>query len=1382
MSIVSEPNISQSQNAPIQGTMSDPSSECGITSLPWYSQRSWFELQHEAFQQLLAIHEEREAVEAEVTITLESERDKAEWERQRQRKAIEQAFAERLGRLKEEHRQAVAALQQRHESEKQALYRQRDELLGELDSKYHQARQQAEEDYKDRLWRADSLLEAAEKVAKEQWETAQRQATAGLQQVEKMWQTLDEVLQHLHLQRRDLIATLELPPPTLEEPSVRLEKCLESAQKRIEQWQRLRYPNWRGWRVVVIIALLVAGLHLPWAFLLLPPSWAIACGLVMTGSLTPLLAWLWHRYVRRRLLGHARWIAGELVHTERAARLLSDAANSQYAQEILHQKEKHAKRRRKADEYYPPLLQKQKELYEAQRQSLLTRFEQKVQGADAQFQAQMEELDRSHQQAWQEAEKAFAAQLAEVEAGYTSRVKAAEARCESRWNQFSQRWNTVIEQVSNTISALRHANALFFPPWSLWQNNPPPPLPSRVPWGIRYGDFLVDPAHLPGGLSRDGRCPLPDTLSGCVPAFIPFPNRAVVLLRVRDEGRTAGVWVLQNLMLRFLTGLPPGKVRFTIMDPVGLGENFAAFMHLADYDEKLINGRIWTESRDIEQRLTDLTEHVTSVIQKYLRNQFSSIEEYNQAAGEVAEPYRVLVITNFPAGFTPEAAQRLLSLATTGPACGVCVLISADTRQPMPRDFSLSALEALSLTFSWKEGQFFLKDPVLSRFPLQLESPPDVAAMTALIRRCGEASRQAGRVEVPFDFIAPPAEQVWTADASHTIAVPIGRAGATRRQVFQLGLGTAQHALVAGKTGSGKSTLLHALITNLALMYSPDEVELYLIDFKEGVEFQWYATLRLPHARVIAIESEREFGLSVLQRLDGVLRERGEQFRQAGVNEFSAFRQWLKREVTGGRLPAQAARCPRVLLIIDEFQQLFVEDDKIAQEAALLLDRLVRQGRAFGIHVLLGSQTLGGAYSLPRSTLDQMAVRIALQCSEADAQLILSKDNTAARLLSRPGEAIYNDQSGQVEGNEPFQVVWISESRRVEILQQLRERAQDRWPAPIVFAGHTHADVTINPALQRLWEQPTPAKAPVVWLGDPVAIRPPTTVAFPSHSGAHLLLIGQNEEAARGLFTAICLSLLPQLIPEESSPPLILLDGTPDDTDMADYFREFSKLFAPLRLPLRSQLASTLAELDADLQQRLNQPDASEPRKRFLLIFGIQRFRELRKTEDDFGLVRRSGPRETTPAEHLANLLREGPALGIHTIIWCDSLTNLQRTFERSQLRDFAQRILFQMSPNDSSLLMDSPLAARLGRHRALLLNEESERPEKFRPYGIPEAAWLRNLTARWQQWLSQWVATTAASPAPSSTPVTAPLSILDQPLDNQSASPETPTQQLEEL
>ena len=121
---------------------------------------------------------------------------------------------------------------------------------------------------------------------------------------------------------------------------------------------------------------------------------------------------------------------------------------------------------------------------------------------------------------------------------------------------------------------------------------------------------------------------------------------------------------------------------------------------------------------------------------------------------------------------------------------------------------------------------------------------------------------------------------------------------------------------------------------------------------------------------MVAIESEREFGISVLQRLDLEMRLRADRFRDAGVQDLSGYRN------APGTHPL-----PRILLVVDEFQEFFVEEDRIAQEAALLLDRLVRQGRAFGVHVQLGSQSLGGAFTLARSTLGQMAVRIALQCS-----------------------------------------------------------------------------------------------------------------------------------------------------------------------------------------------------------------------------------------------------------------------------------------------------------------------------------------------------------------------------------------------------------------
>ena len=79
----------------------------------------------------------------------------------------------------------------------------------------------------------------------------------------------------------------------------------------------------------------------------------------------------------------------------------------------------------------------------------------------------------------------------------------------------------------------------------------------------------------------------------------------------------------------------------------------------ADYSELLVTSRIWTEQQQIDQRLADLSAHMENVIQKYLRNEFETIEAYNVHAGEVAEPFRVLVVANFPTNFSETAARRL---------------------------------------------------------------------------------------------------------------------------------------------------------------------------------------------------------------------------------------------------------------------------------------------------------------------------------------------------------------------------------------------------------------------------------------------------------------------------------------------------------------------------------------------------------------------------------------------------------------------------------------------------------------------------------------------------------------------------------------------------
>ncbi len=217
---------------------------------------------------------------------------------------------------------------------------------------------------------------------------------------------------------------------------------------------------------------------------------------------------------------------------------------------------------------------------------------------------------------------------------------------------------------------------------------------------------------------------------------MPFPTQGSLLIKAGDNtGKTEATKLLQAMMLRYLTSVPPGKVRFTIIDPVGLGENFAAFMHLADYSELLVNSRIWTETPHIEQRLTDLSAHMENVIQKYLRNEFSTIEEYNIHAGEVAEPFRVLVVANFPVNFSETAARRLVSIASSGARCGVYTLISVDTKQQMPSGVQLKDLEPHCVNLSWKEGRFQWRDKEFGTLPLTVDTPPDPEPFTRMLHR-----------------------------------------------------------------------------------------------------------------------------------------------------------------------------------------------------------------------------------------------------------------------------------------------------------------------------------------------------------------------------------------------------------------------------------------------------------------------------------------------------------------------------------------------------------------------------------------------------------------------------------------------------------------------
>ncbi len=892
-------------------------------------------------------------------------------------------------------------------------------------------------------------------------------------------------------------------------------------------------------------------------------------------------------------------------------------------------------------------------------------------------------------------------------------------------SHITSRWIDARDQMGRDLASTTQLDKCLFAPWTdhTWQTFEGV---SAATGAAKIGAVRIRLDTIPGAVPREAELAWPTGAPTeiSLPIVLSLPSQASLLIECGQEGRAAGIALLQEAMLRILTALPPGSARFTIIDPVGLGEGFAAFMHLADEAEHLIGERIWTDGRHIEQRLSDLCAHMETVIQKFLRNEFANLDEYNRQAGEIAEPYRFLVFCDFPSNVSEIAARRLASIVNSGARCGVFTIILRDTRQAIPVGIDLQDIRTRSLCLQWKEDAYVVDHEPINQFDFTTEPLPSNETTMELLRRIARTAKRAKRVEVPFSAIAPRDDAIWSESAAQTIQVALGRSGASRLQQITLGVGTSQHALIAGKTGSGKSTLFHALITNLALRYSPDEAELWLIDFKKGVEFRTYATNALPHARAVAVESDREFGLSVLRGLDVELRRRGEIFREKSVQDLAGYRRLRADEVI-----------PRSLLIVDEFQELFTEDDKISEESALLLDRLVRQGRAFGMHVILGSQTLGGAYSIARATMGQMAIRIALQCNEADSQLILSDDNVAARLLSRPGEAIYNDAGGLVEGNNPFQVVWLPDEERDRVLAKVRAHAASHPPKRqselILFEGNAPAHFEANRPMRLARAralQHTPSGPPLLWFGDAISIKDPTAVALRRQTGTNIMLVGQREDAALALAAASMVSLAAQFQPAHAQ--VILLDGTPPDDAT---FGHLAALHAQLGLAGESgglrDCDAMLARATAELARR--QSDlTTTPAPCLVLVHAIHRFRTLRRNEDDYSF---SSSSDAAPSSDrlLAALLRDGPALGMHIMVTCDSAANLARCFDRNAIREFEWRMLFQVSASDSSTLIDSPVASRLGPQRVLLHSEESGTQEKFRPYAWPTQHWLTAFFAR---------------------------------------------------
>ncbi len=984
---------------------------------------------------------------------------------------------------------------------------------------------------------------------------------------------------------------------------------------------------------------------------------------------------------------------------------LSNARAKQWATELVRNRDNALEQLRLT---HAEKMQGIKDRFQSDNQQTTADFEAKLAKIEQTFQEVHAALSRQMFSASEETASRLAARLADTDLQQQQRLNSQNDSHNAEIEFLRLRVEQGVRQGLQRVRENQQSIAERFPDWGRILAEHESEAES-LRW-LPLGDLNIA-SHLRGVLN-DPSIDIPTVM----PLVLPRESQSTVVIDCPpDQMHVAAEWV-RAVLWRGLTAVRPGRLRLTLLDPVGRGQNFASLVSLGDHDPLLIGHRAWVSTQQIQERLTELTQHIEDVLQACLRDRYQTIEDFNRDAGPLAEPYRVLAAFGLPIGLNRDSAESLRALIEGGRRCGVYSILVRDTSQPWSSDLpSLPDSQVLRLRID-DMGRIWHAAPGLEAIQVSPIVAPPVTAIPVLSERIGQGAIAAHRVEIPLDDCIP-ADEYDSGSSAKGLSIPVGRQGVGRFLEIQLGTGMRQHMLVAGKTGSGKSTLLHSLIMAASLKYSPEELQLYLLDFKKGVEFKIYAEAQLPHARVIGIESEREFGRSVLQRLDEELQRRGELFRAAGVQDLADYRHHSHSVL------------PRILFIVDEFQELFVRDDRVAQECTMLLDRLVRQGRSFGMHVVLSSQSLSGAYTLPRATLGQMAIRIALQCSESDAALILADDNTAARLLSRPGEAIFNDAGGLIEGNQPFQVAWMGQSIQRERMQDILDRHPDaakQFGLTVVFEGNRPARWTV-PLVETAIASSIAASGSDTMLngllGEAVRIGPPTTLSLSQSNGRNVLCVADLDTTNSVLATWLPTAVVDAYRRTSLTPEIVILDGSrvgEGTLNLSQWLADVGIQHQAVKLRESEQ---TIISLAAKVAGQISGETAEGP-PTLVVIVGLERFRDFRQDEN-FGFSL-DGSASATGATALQALLRDGPQVGCYVFLGCSGAETLARWLPRTSQHDLEIRLIGRISANDSAQLIDTPEATDLSNASMFFYDDADGRLEKFRICDVPSAEHVR--------------------------------------------------------
>lgn len=518
-------------------------------------------------------------------------------------------------------------------------------------------------------------------------------------------------------------------------------------------------------------------------------------------------------------------------------------------------------------------------------------------------------------------------------------------------------------------------------------------------------------------------------------------NRNIIFSYDSDAKRAECIDYMKLLLANYLCNVREKHLTVSIYDNEDLGRDFVEYIE----DEK-IKDYIKVEYKDLGKKIETLA---TDILTRNKKLRGLTINEYNkeaQSIGKLTLDYEIIIIISTEFNYVTDKKFRQFIKYSYDKGIMIWVLQKDEsfyTGNDAETGKAIKDMkEDADLVTSY--GEYEIDHEVVSTLPegyKQYRYTEDLGrqVIKTMVANMDAKDRHAKAIMYEEDFREKyiPDDKIWTYDTLKGIDFLFGLQDGDPEKPIRYTIGDNNvHGLMGGTTGSGKSATLNQLLASLLYMYSPEELELFMIDFK-NIEFKMYTgEYALPHASIIAGTTDGAYALSIFDYAMEVMEERNIIFGKYGVQKLEDYN---KKVIAMNR---RDLYIPRILIIIDEFQAMFTEvDEKSLEKIKNRIKSLTKKARSCGVHLFFTSQSMQGTMSA--DILSNFTLRAALRCS-SDTSISLIGSNASALIKEKQGWININDTGGErPEETKLFRIPFIPGDQIHSYIKKLKQKCED---------------------------------------------------------------------------------------------------------------------------------------------------------------------------------------------------------------------------------------------------------------------------------------------------------------------------------------------------